>query len=53
MISEFAEIKAWLIQSGIPEGDIEPIIVRFSLESFKTLLEMFALENHRVLSRSQ
>jgi hypothetical protein len=49
-MSEFAEIKAWLLDTGIPEGDIEPILTRFNLPQYhvKTLLELFALEDQDI-----
>jgi hypothetical protein len=50
LISEFAEIKAFLLQIGILEGDIEPIRTRFHLPQYqvKTLLELFALEEEDI-----
>ncbi len=50
MISEFAEIKAWLLDIGIPKGDIEPILTRFNLPQYqvKTLPELFALEDQDI-----
>ena len=49
-MTECNEIKAWLLQSGILAGDIEPIIARFNLPQYqvKTLPELFALEDQDI-----
>jgi len=49
-MTECNEIKAWLLQSGILAGDIEPIIARFNLPQYQvsTLLELFALEDQDI-----